>query len=66
MKERKSGMIFILLFQTDGIEILFPPYQVASYADGSHAVKVPYQKVVKLLRSEFISYLNLEHLNVST
>ena len=63
-KEWKSFHSFS--FQTDGIEILFPPYQVASYAEGSHVVKIPYHKIIKIMRSEFISYLNLEYLDLTT
>lgn len=52
-------------FKSDGIEILFPPYQVSCYADGSHSVVIPYPKIIKLLKNEFISYLNIEYLDKS-
>ncbi len=50
-------------FQTNEVEILFPPYQVAAYAYGSQTAKIPYQKIVKLMKSEYISYLQIEYLD---
>ena len=50
------------VFQPDGIEFLFAPYQVAAYALGSHSAKVPYESIVKMMKKEYISNLGIEYL----
>lgn len=60
IKEWKDFYSFI--FASDGVEIFFPPYQVASYAEGSHSVKIPFEKVIKFMKNEFVSYLEIENI----
>lgn len=50
------------VFQSDGIEFLFAPYQVAAYALGSHSAKIPYESIVKLMKNEYVSNLGIEYL----
>jgi len=47
------------VFVADGIEILFPPYEVASYAEGAHITKVQYKDLVGLMRPEYKAALLL-------
>jgi hypothetical protein len=51
------------VFRTDGIEVLFAPYQVAAYACGSQFAEVSYNKISALMRSEYLCALQLEHLS---
>ncbi len=50
------------IFHSDGIEILFPPYQVACFADGTHSARVSYELVVNLMKNAYVSCLNIGHL----
>lgn len=50
------------IFGEEGIEILFAPYQVAAYACGPQFAKVNYAKIVKLIRAEYKSLLEIEHI----
>jgi len=45
-----------------GIDLLFAPYQVASYAEGAKFAEVPYERVVHCIRPDFRSLLGIEHL----
>lgn len=47
------------VFADDGIELFFPPYQVASYADGTHFATVQYGELLALMRSEYKAALSL-------
>jgi hypothetical protein len=47
-------------FTQSGLEFLFAPYQVGSYADGSHTALVPYEMVVPLMRPAIASALGLQ------
>ena len=49
-------------FGQEGINIFFAPYQVASYADGSHVVQIPYDCFAPLLRTEYAKALLVEHM----
>lgn len=49
-------------FLGEGIRVLFSPYQVAAYVFGSQFAIVPYERVVSLMRPEFVSALNLNYL----
>lgn len=44
----------LFTFTGEGIHFHFPPYRVASYADGSFEIKVPYNDMVDLLNPEII------------
>jgi hypothetical protein len=46
----------------EGIEFLFPPYQVASYAEGPQFALVPYADIVDLIRPEYMSAFGIEHI----
>lgn len=46
-------------FSDDGIELFFPPYQVACYADGAQSATVPYPIVAHLLREEYRGALKI-------
>lgn len=47
------------IFNLDGIEVMFPPYEVASYADGAHFTKIPYEELVNFMRPEYRAALLL-------
>lgn len=49
-------------FEKAGLTLMFPPYQVASYAQGSHVVEVPYEAVIEHIRPEFRSALGIDYL----
>ena len=42
-------------FTDSGLEILFPPYQVASWADGEIKITIPYEEINDLLKEEYQS-----------
>lgn len=48
-------------FKEDGIELLFAPYEVASYAEGPQFVEIKYDLVKHLLKPTFRSALDLEY-----
>jgi hypothetical protein len=52
------------IFRTDGIEIIFAPYKVAAYAYGPQSALIPYERIAKLLRNEFVGALEIQHLTL--
>ena len=40
-------------FKDEGLELLFPPYQVASWADGEIKITIPYEEINDLLKEEY-------------
>ncbi|RWN15787.1 MAG: TIR domain-containing protein [Mesorhizobium sp.] len=48
-------------FGKDGIDICFPPYQVASYADGILTAMIPYGMVANLVIPEYRTALEIEY-----
>ena len=40
-------------FTDEGLNILFPPYQVASWADGEISIVIPYEEINDLLKEEY-------------
>lgn len=48
-------------FGKDGIDIYFPPYQVASYADGILTAMIPYGMVANLVIPEYRTALEIEY-----
>lgn len=40
-------------FKDEGLEILFPPYQIASWADGEIKITIPYEEINNLLKEEY-------------
>lgn len=46
----------------DGIEFLFAPYQVASYAQGPQFAIVSYSDIIELIRPEYLSAFGIEHI----
>lgn len=46
-------------FSENSLDIHFSSYQVASYADGTPHVSIPYPLIVKMMRQEYIIALNL-------
>ena len=40
-------------FKDEGLEILFPPYQIASWADGEIKITIPYEEINDLLKEEY-------------
>lgn len=52
-------------FEEKGIELHFPPYQIASYAAGPHTVLLPYEKFAHLVTPLFKSALDIEYLGTS-
>lgn len=59
-KEWKSFGSFV--FEPDGVEFLFAPYQVAPFVQGGQSAKVPYQNVVSFMKTEYVSVLEIEGL----
>ncbi|MEP9397923.1 TIR domain-containing protein [Mesorhizobium sp. KR2-14] len=51
------------VFAQDAVEILFAPYQVASYADGPQAATIAYRALLRLIKPEFQTALGIEHLH---
>jgi len=47
------------VFAGNKVDLLFAPYQVASYAEGAKFAEVPYEAIVHLIRPEFRSALAL-------
>ena len=54
--------LLAFIFEQESITFLFSPYQVAGYALGIQVVRVPYEDVASLLRNDFRSALEVEHL----
>lgn len=52
-------------FEEKGIELLFPPYQIASYAEGSHTALLTYEKIADLVSPIFKSALDIEYMGKS-
>jgi hypothetical protein len=50
------------VFRPDAIEILFAPYDVTAYAFGPQSAKIPYTGIVTLMRTEYVSALEIQHL----
>jgi hypothetical protein len=48
------------VFTEKGIEIFFAPYQVAAYAFGPQAATVAYDRIVTLIRREYIDGLEIQ------
>ncbi len=40
-------------FKDEGLEILFPPYQIASWTDGEIKITIPYEEINDLLKEEY-------------
>lgn len=47
--------------QRDGIQLLFPPYQVGSYAEGPYEQLVPYEILVDCMKMGYISAMDLQY-----
>lgn len=41
-------------FREDGLNILFPPYQVTSWADGEVEITIPYSELKNIVKEEYI------------
>lgn len=48
------------IFGLDGIEVMLPPYEVASYADGAHFTEISYSELAKFMRPEYREALLLQ------
>ena len=53
-------------FQKEGIEVLFPPYQVGAYVFGSQSALIPFKTMLPLMKETYISALGLEYLALSS
>jgi len=51
-------------FEENGIELHFPPYQVASYAAGPQTALVEYEKIATFVSPLFKSALNIEYVGI--
>lgn len=51
------------IFKEAGIEFLFAPYQVAGYVFGPQFVEVTYLELIKFIRPEYRSALDIEYLS---
>lgn len=52
-------------FEDKGIELHFPPYQVASYADGPQTALVGYEKIAGFVSPIFKSALDIEYVGLA-
>lgn len=52
-------------FTKNGIEVFFAPYQIASYADGTHSVVVPYVELLDFMDKTFQHLLGIAYLKSS-
>jgi len=50
------------VFEPDGIEFLFSPYQVAAYVHGPQFAKIEYKKLAKLMHRDYAFALGVEHM----
>ncbi|MDN4633156.1 TIR domain-containing protein [Sphingomonas sp. PsM26] len=50
------------IFKEDGIDFLFPPYQVAAYVYGPQFATVPYERVAKFMHKHYAFALGVEYL----
>ncbi len=50
------------MLQEDGVEIMFAPYEVASYAEGPQFASLSYKTIATLMRKEIASALGMAHL----
>lgn len=50
------------VFGQDKLDLLFAPYQVATYACGAQFAEIPFARLATLIRPEFRSALGIEHL----
>lgn len=50
------------VFREDALEILFAPYHVSGYAAGPQEAKVPYEAICELVKPEYASALDIDHL----
>jgi hypothetical protein len=48
------------VFKDEGVDILFPPYQIAAYVYGSNVVSLPYSLLAPLMAPQFVKALQLE------
>lgn len=46
-------------FTDKGLELLFPPYQVASYAAGEVNITVPYDELVGVIKKEYLKNISI-------
>lgn len=53
-------------FTEEGMEIIFPPYQVASWADGEIKIIIPYKELKGILKPQFLKGVNVLDPSVST
>lgn len=47
------------VFREEYVEFLFAPYQVDSYAGGSHEVQVSYREFAKRIKREYVEALGI-------
>lgn len=52
-------------FRQDGLEILFPPYQVASWADGEIRITIPYKELKGIVKDEYLKIVEEPLKNVT-
>lgn len=49
-------------FNNDGLEIIFPPYQVSCWADGEIRITIPYSELTDIIKDDYLikdPYLNI-------
>jgi hypothetical protein len=51
------------VFRENGIEILFPPYQVGSYADGAFEIEIPYRSLLQFIAREYKIALGVQYMS---
>ena len=50
-------------FIDDGLEIIFPPYQVAYYSAGEVRILIPYSELNGIIKNEYLKYSKTENIS---
>jgi hypothetical protein len=61
-KDWDNFSAFIL--RPEGVEIIFAPYKVAAYASGPQSTLIPYERIAKVMRNEFVGMLEIQRLTL--
>lgn len=56
--EAKFENFMHFTFKENGLEILFPPYQVASWADGEIKIIIPYAELKGIIKDEYLKIID--------
>lgn len=57
----KADNFKLFTLERDGLVLIFDPYQVASYAEGTKKVKIPYHKFLHILNQSIKDILDIQY-----